>query len=515
VGAGAAGITLAAELASSTFDVCLVESGGYGPDVETQSLYDVESVGYPLRENFMSRARYYGGSCNLWAGRSMRLEERDFERRDWVPDSGWPISYRDLAAHYPRATRILRLPSLEKFDRSAYDRDLSDCERQLFSAGAVVPTVSLWSKRPLRFGASYRAALQRSSRVRLVLHANVTRINLDPSGAAVESFEARTLDGRRLTIRAGAYVLACGGLENARLLLLGSDRHPAGIGNQYDSVGRYFMDHPRAVFGRVRLRRGCSLPLLRGRPIRDGKVQLGMGAAPEVQSRQGLLNHYATLESEVSGYAAGSYQSAVRTMKVLLRKGYAGSRWNVGRADLPDIPGMVYLLTPKELLPHFMYRWYSLLRSALHPRPDGASRVVVYFCEQPPNPESRVTLGAERDRLGLNRLVVDWRLGPGVTESVLRLQEHLRARLAESGVGELEPGQEEPRFTDASHHMGTTRMSVSPRQGVVDTECRVHGVANLYVAGSSVFPAAGHANPTLTIVALALRLAHQLRAAHG
>jgi choline dehydrogenase-like flavoprotein len=321
----------------------------------------------------------------------------------------------------------------------------------------------------------------------------------------MEVLEAGTLEGARFEVRARRYVVACGGVENARLLLL------SGIAAEHDVVGRYFMDHPRAVFGRVRLAAGARLPLLRGRPLADGRMQLGIGFTPAERRDQGLLNHYATLESEFSGYAAAGYQSLVKTAKVVLRKGYAGSRWKVGSARLSDIPGMIYLLTPKELMPHPLYRLYWEARNALHPRPDGASRVVVYFCEQPPDRESRVTLGPARDALGLPRAELHWRIGPEVTRGVLALQERLAVGLRAAGIGELEPGEGEPRYTDASHHMGTTRMSRDPRTGVVDPECRVHGLANLYLAGSSVFPTAGHANPTPTIIALTLRLAEHLR----
>jgi choline dehydrogenase-like flavoprotein len=137
--------------------------------------------------------------------------------------------------------------------------------------------------------------------------------------------------------------------------------------------------------------------------------------------------------------------------------------------------------------------------------------VVVYFCEQPPRPESRLTLSADRDALGVNRLVLDWRIADDVVRSVMRLPDLLGIELERRGVGRLVPGDGAPRFTDASHHMGTTRMSDDPKRGVVDRDCKVQGVANLYVAGSSVFPSSGHANPTLTIVALALRLAQRLR----
>jgi choline dehydrogenase-like flavoprotein len=504
VGAGAAGLTLATELGRAGRDVVLLESGGFAPEEETQALNDLDVAGYPVRENFMSRARYYGGSCNLWAGRSMRLTPEDMAPESDPERQGWPISHAELAEWYPAAARVLRLPDLRLFDPASHTPGMSRVERALFDSGLVTPTVSLWAPGPMRFGAARRAELRRSPRVRVLLHGNAVRLRATPDGRAVAGLEGAVLHGPRFEIRARRYVLACGGVENARLLLLSQ------LGNEHDLVGRYFMDHPRAVFGRVRLAPGARLPFLRGRPVARGKLQVGIGVPPAIRRAAGLLNHYATLESEFSGYAAAGYQSLVKTAKVVLRKGYAGSRWEVGRSRLSDIPGMIYLLTPKELMPHPLYRVYWAARSALHPRPDGRARVVVYFCEQPPDRESRVVLGERRDALGQPRVELRWRIGPEVTQSLLALQERLAVTLRAAGIGDLEPGAGEPRYTDASHHMGTTRMSRDPTAGVADPTGRVHTLDNLYLAGSSVFPTAGHANPTPTIIALALRLADHL-----
>ena len=510
VGAGAAGITLAIELARAGREVCLLESGDFAPDHDTQSLHDLESVGYPPRANYMSRARYFGGSCNLWAGRSMLLSEFDLSPRPWVPHSGWPISHAEVARHYPRAAELLRLPHGQQFATGAHQARMSDDERRLLDDARLTPTVSLWAPAPMRFGSAYRRALEKSPRARVVINANLTRIHLNEAGDRVEALSVATLAGQRFEVRARTVVLACGGLENARLLLASCDRQSHGIGNRFDQVGRYFMDHPRAVFGTVRLRPGCRLPALRGFPLPDGKVQIGLGLSEQMQRRERLLNHYLTVEAEVSGYARQSYQSSVEIMKILLRRGHAGRRWELGKAALGALPNMVYLLTPKEILPHPVYRWCWLARQALPRKPRPESLVVVYFCEQPPDPASRVQLCPDVDRLGINRLVLDWRIDGAVSASILRLQQLLAERLEQTGLGRLENPESEPTFTDASHHMGTTRMSDDPRSGVVDRHCRVHGVDNLYVAGSSVFPCAGHANPTLTVVALALRLAQHL-----
>jgi len=510
-GGGAAGITLASELLSSGVNVCLVESGGFTPDEETQSLYDLDSIGYPVRENFMSRARYFGGSCNLWAGRNMTLNALDFASRAWVPGSGWPIPHTEVSRFYPRAYEILELPGPERTTPEALRARMSVDERKLFDEGTFTPTVSLWPRSATRFGSAFGSMLRKAPNARVLLNASVTHVALNEAGTAVTSVAASTLDGRRTTIRARHFVLACGGLENARLLLASRDRQPQGIGNSHDMLGRHFMDHPRAVFGKIHLPPGRELPLLRGRPLPDGKLQVGVGLAPAVQERERLLNHYVTFELQTSGYAEAKYQSFIQTMKVVLRRGYAGSRWDFARSHLTDIPELVYLLSPKELMPHPVSRAFVALRDAIPRRPTPKTYVAVYFCEQPPDPASRVTLSDETDRLGMNKLKLHWHIDESVRQGVFRMQELLRSELERTGVGRLETAREEPVFTDASHHIGTTRMGLTPKEGVVDTDCRAHGVDNLYLASSSVFPCAGHANPTMTILALVLRLGDHLR----
>lgn len=512
VGAGAAGLTLAFELEAAGREVLLVESGGFAPDETVQSLYDLDSVGYPPRPNYMARARQFGGSCNVWAGRCMPLQEVDVAGRAWVPDSAWPIQADQIRRHYPRAAAILDLPTITNFDLATHDGRVTADERTLLGARDVSPIISLWAPRPKRFGRSERRRLARSNRIRLVVHASVTHIDLDHDGAEVQTLTAQTLTGRKLRLAARNFVLAAGGLETPRLLLVSRDRQSRGIGNAHDLVGRYFMEHPRTVFGAVQTAPERRLMLMRGWPLGDGKVQLGLGSNAEAQARGGLLNHYLTFEEAMSGYAEQHYQAAIEVGKVLLRRGHAGGRLELGAARrAPALQNFAYLLSPKEILPHRLWRLVTLARHRLARNDKPRRYIVVYFCEQPPDPASRIYLGHETDRLGLNRLVLDWRIPTSVPRSIYRLQEMLGAALAQTGLGTLEPGGGEPSYTDASHHMGTTRMGATPRTGVVDPDCRVHGVRNLYIASSAVFPSAGHANPTLTIVALALRLAEHLR----
>lgn len=515
IGAGAAGITLATRLASTFKNICLIESGGFEADEATQALCSLNSTGYPQRPDFMSRARYFGGSCNLWAGRNMALNPLDFATRDWVPHSGWPIGYDDLARYYPEAARVLRIPQFAALTGPWLQRNLTAAEKRLLDDETVAATFSVWGKTSMRFGASYRAELERSAVIKVLLHASVTQLHLNEGGSAVECLEAACLGGPRFKVRAARFILACGGMENARLLLASDGRNPAGIGNEHSLVGRFFMDHPRAVFGKVHFGPRSSLRLMRGRPLRDGKLQLGIGLSERAQREHRLLNHYVTFEAENSSYTQSQYQSFVQTMQVLLKRGRTGSRWRLTRQNLSSLPEMIYLLSPKELMPHPLYRLYVAARDAMPSRPAPRTYVAVYFCEQPPDPDSRVTLSDEKDALGMRRLVLNWKIGDSIVDGMRKMQDILATRLHGTGLGRWEKSTAEVKFTDASHHMGTTRMSADSRTGVVDRNCTVFGVRNLHVAGSSVFPTAGHANPTLSIVALCLRLADHLKTAEA
>lgn len=512
VGAGAAGVTLALELARLGREVLLVEGGVREPDAAIQALHEIEAVGRPMRPGYLPRVRQLGGTCNLWAGRAMRLQPEDLEARPAVPDGAWPIAHAELEELYPEAERILGLPGPGAFAPTAWlDRASAD-ERALLAAGDLVPTVSLWAVAPRRFARDFRREIEGSPRIRLLLRAQAVGLREEADGRRIAAVALRVPDGPGLQARGRHVVLACGGLENARLLLLSRERSDAGIGNAHGLVGRFFMDHPRAVWGRVELRPGVSLELLRGRPVAGGKVQLGLAAAPARRAADGLLHHYLTLESEQSSYAREQYDVAVQVAKRLLRRGHAGSRLDFRGLLAGRTPDMVYLLSPKEILPHWAYRALWELRHRL-PRPARPERLVlVHFCEQPLDPDSRVTLSDRRDALGLPVLRLDWRIQPAVIRAMEELCRLLGGALARTGFGRLLPEAGEPRFTDASHHMGTTRMGVDPRTSVVDAQGRVHGLDNLWIAGSSLFPSGGHANPTLTIVALALRQARHIAA---
>jgi choline dehydrogenase-like flavoprotein len=258
IGGGVAGITLAREMSKAGVDTCVLESGGFGPDDETRDLYRGENAGLPYTFADGSRSRYFGGSSNCWGGWCRPLDPWDFEKRDWIPHSGWPFGLDELAPYYARTHELLKLGP-QNFDPAYWEREIGrhDVRRIPLATGDMRDTVAQFSP-PVRFGKAYRDELSRSSRVRVFLYANVLNIDADAQGTSISRLQVATFSGRKMTVVARIFVLATGGIENARLLLASNNVQAAGLGNANDLVGRYFMDHPRMMCGKVRFRPGYT-----------------------------------------------------------------------------------------------------------------------------------------------------------------------------------------------------------------------------------------------------------------
>jgi choline dehydrogenase-like flavoprotein len=502
IGGGPAGLALAFALQGSRERITLVESGGLDPDPALQALNEIEQLGDGMRQDFMSRVRLLGGASNLWPGRCMRLRPEDLAPRDWLPQSGWPIRYEGLARYYPAAAGLLRLPAAAREDSHA--PPTGDAEAALTASADLVVDRAWWGKSPLRFGPALRPLFAGAEARTLLLNLTALEIRLDANQGRVIGIRAANLHGRAVELRARRYVLACGGIENARLLLASNAQARQGVGNAHDQVGRCYMDHPRAVAARLRLSGRAELGRLLGLPLPDGRLKLGLSLSPACAAAAGLPDCLLELEP---AYAAGStliYGSALEVVRRVYRRRF-------GHPD-QTIPWSaagryLYQLTLREVMPHRLYQLLHLMRKR-----QARELVAVVHCEQAPDPANRITLTGVLDPLGLPRACLTWRVGTAERQSARLLLETLDRQCRRLGLGALlDDGGAEPAFGDAAHPMGTTRMSTDPRHGVVDADCRVHELTNLYLAGSSVFPTGGYANPTWTIVALALRLADHLQ----
>ncbi|AKS43168.1 FAD-dependent oxidoreductase [Wenzhouxiangella marina] len=450
-GAGPAGIVLALELAARGRQVLLIEGGGVDSPGDGQSIYDGEVTGraYPL---LGSRLRWLGGTSNHWGGWVKPFDPVDFEDKPHFPLPGWPMALDTLQPWYRTASEWCELDDHD-FSMDA----LSEAERErlmpLSPESGFEHRLFRFSP-PTRFGRRYRDALTESPGIECWTELNA--VELEQGEDRVRALRCRTLGGGECRVRAAHFVLAMGGIENARFLL-NQSQVP---GNQAGLVGRCFMDHygfsPGGLLGSE------SLAYERGAlPGRD--VMVVMSSTNALVQEFGLRNSCIMLN-----------------------------------ADEPDA-----LLAPDY--------WSSPL---LGDGPGGMRRIGM-INEPLPHPESGLSLSEERDAIGLRRARLNWHLPPSEFEPVLALFEHWARAVSAAGLARVRQTRRDPTPLDAHvgigyHHMGTTRMSATPEFGVTDAQGRCWDRDNLYLAGSSLFPHAGYSNPTLTIVALAARLAEHL-----
>jgi len=505
VGAGPAGIAIALELASSGVDVLLVESGGTTRESKVQRLQEARSVGYPISLT-RTRARGVGGSSLSWsAERSLRsrpLDPVDFEERPGLPYSGWPFDRAHLDPYYERA-HVTSGFGPYRYDVEYWEQ--TDAPAVRFADDSMSTTIMQFA--PSRRWIDLREDLERSPSIRLLTHSTVVEIATDNVPSRVSRLRVKTLGGNEFAVRARRYVLALGGIENARLLLASRTADFRGVGNEHDVVGRFFMEHLSCETGMLtprdpRLLQRMDLYIQRheshGHPI-----QAMWTLSEDAVRREGLRNSTFWVH-RVNRARIGRGISSARTLA------YAARR----RAAPPHLLGHLLNVVTDPLGPA---QAYIDLKRHRRLEPDVIELRVL--AEQAPNPASRVRLGNELDPLGVPKVEIDWRVSDDDLASIHRTQELLRDALEKAGIGRLERlfGDERPPalVVGNAHHMGTTRMHMDPKLGVVDADCRVHSVGNLFIAGSSVFPTCGYANPTLTLVALALRLSDHLREGGG
>jgi choline dehydrogenase-like flavoprotein len=520
IGSGPAGLSIAKEFIGTTLQVWIIESGGLAEEPETQALYDIENVGVSRQINQeLVRNRIFGGTSHTWTGRCAPLDAIDLQDRAWVPYSGWPIAQTELEPYLERAGENLGIgPNCydqqlwKQFKVSppqpAIDSALLKSQFWQFSKDAQNP------KEPMRFGRNF--APNHAPNIHVLLHANVTHLNTNLAGTCLESVEVSTLEKKQIQIKAKAVVLACGGIENARLLLNSNRILPQGVGNSQDLVGRFLMDHPGCILGSFDPKYSAKVQSRFGHYWLDNPQGRhlylhGLALSPELQAKEQLLNCAAFLEQIPS--PDDPWFAMVRLKNARKRKA-STLPWEQSRTALQDA---LAIATQSGTVVDGLYRRFIKHRPSII----KAARIDL-FClvEQRPNPESRVTLSDKIDALGQPLSQINWHISEQERHTVHRFgqlicQEFKRMGLPQPILADwLEKENWQSHFTDRAHPIGTTRIALDPTSGVVNPNCQVHGVEGLFIAGSSVFPTTGHANPTLMIVALSIRLADWLKASH-
>jgi choline dehydrogenase-like flavoprotein len=452
----------------------------------------------------------FGGGSNRWGGWCRPLEEADFDRRDWLAHSGWPITAQTLQPYVADAASLFELPNA-RFDLAAWRDRLPE---PLALQGTHFDNTVFQHSPETNFGEVYRARVLSASNVTTILYANVGQIRLDQETSRVRELHAATLTGRSLTVRPKAVVLATGGIENARLLLASRSDRPAGLGNESDWVGRCFMEHLHVPMGHVITAPGAGNNRFYSKLISDDARLRGV-ITPTAAAQQKFRLLATSIAVEDASYTSGTpfvgwppmvMLAPVRAYRVLRKAGLD-----------PVAERLKQLAHRAHSLPHRLRNWrmsrWARSRAAVSVGRECRVYPLYFRGEQAPDPANRIVLGERRDALGMPQSRLEWRIRPFDAASLEGWLDVLKRDLADRGIGEViaPPENWQDGLTGGPHHMGTTRMSADPRHGVVDADCRVHSVENLYVAGSSVFATGGYANPTFTLVMLALRLADTLR----
>lgn len=469
VGAGPAGMSIALKLAESGFRIALLEAGGLEITSESQDLYQGKLLGRDYVDLDVARLRYFGGTTGHWGGQCLRLDDHDFETRNDIPLSGWPIRYDDLKPYEDGANGILNLTSFGKVRRSV-DNSL-DVVTQRWSTERAF--YDLKNIEPMHFGDHFQAELKAAKTIDVVLNANVTGLSMDTTTGRISSAKVENYSGQTRIVQAKHFILAMGAIEVSRFLLQLNAAWNNSFGNQGDMVGRCFMEHPIKENGTYFITRRLfsnSRYWEFERLLRRQKPERAISPTPQFQLSNGIMNstiHLGRLHRKPLNTRDTEGSEFIKSLK------YDEDYFSVGDS-------------------------YSM-------------------GEQAPNPASRILLVEDRDRFGQRKPGLDWQLLPIDLKTMQTSTLEVARMLIRSGLGrmqinpELWAGESEQAFDYSWHHMGGARMSETSETGVVDRNCNVHGSENLYVAGSGIFATSGHANPTYSIVQFALRLADHLK----
>ncbi len=485
IGAGAAGISLALEWMNTPYKVILLEGGGFDYDAAMQDLYRGKTTGqryYPLES---ARLHYFGGTTGHWAGFCSTFDPIDFKKRDWVPHSGWPIERKNLDPFYVRAHKNLDLGPYEYSYHYWKDKE-PGMESLPFEPDTVWNKIWQFSP-PTRFGTKYKDAIVNSSNIHLYTYANVIDIIANENASAIKQVTVKNIAGKEHTVKAKYFVSACCAIQNARLLLASNKQAPKGLGNDNDNVGRYFMEHLEIKSAEMWMPDPDPLKLY---AIDYGKTKwrAELAISEKKQEEYKILNGTASLTPLVAGRQQPAFIDV----------------WKSSDPKERDKSFNKIAEASRKANSKNGYSSYQLF-----------TRV-----EQGPNPNSRVTLDTDTDALGMRRATLHWELTPLEKRSIRGIYEIIGQQLGIAAKGRIrlmdylwdENDNSWPEFTGGGwHHMGTTRMGDDPKVSVVDPNCKVHGISNLFMAGSSCYVTAAAPNPTLTLVALTLRLSDHLK----
>jgi len=505
VGSGVAGLLLAKEFIDTDLNVLVLEGGGKKDELRSQKLYSSNVIGMEHDGVHNGRFRVYGGSSTRWGGQLMTFRVDDFEKKSYLLFSGWPISRNEIENYYPRAEAVMRVNDLS-YEKDAWsDFDVTPIP---FDDKKIEYRFSKWANFKNRNLAKYIGPMcEKSNNVNILLHANTTEILLNDLGDAVKSVKIKSFNGKVSEVTAKEFIICAGTIDTPRLMLASNTQSKNGIGNENDQVGRYFQDHISYRVARLKPKKSKLFsstfnPFFRNSTLHSCKLDMNAAVQDELQCPH-VMGHIVFDYSEESGFY--EFRKVLRAVQ---------SKKN----PLPSPMGAWRML---RFADDFLRMFLGAIVVGRKLAPKSSKSYLQLETEQVPTPDSRVTLSDEKDELGMPKVNLDWKLSGEEKQAMKEYVELFKAEWNRLELGEANWGLSKDLYDsgdawldecrDTFHQTGTTRMSKNPEDGVVDGNLKVHGISNLYIGSCSVFPTSGTANPTLTMMALCVRLADQLK----
>ncbi len=528
VGSGAAGASAALELASNGHRVLLVEAGVWTRMAENQEPYIGEITNPQHAPTQDYRSRRMGGTTDVWGGRCVPYDPIDFEKRDYIPYSGWPFTKATLDPYYAKAHRWLKIGEYDYNAPSALRNQYTPMIEGFHSEVMDTDNLERYTY-PMDFGHHYKKEFLEHPNIYVLLECPVTKIQLCADGKAVDNLISRDSAGQELKIVAKRYILAMGCLEITRLLMVSNDVAVEGIGNHSGLLGKFYMSHLSGTTGNLKINPKAAHTFFEYEKTHENVYcRKRIVIHREAQIREKTANfaawpQYPQIQDPSHGSGIFSSMYLAKNIRYFYnrrvpeggvihddenRKSLGSHLSNI----LFGLPACVKYGT------RFLFKRMLAFNKlpGLFISNSNQSYALHYHVEQVPILDSRVELSDSRDSLGMRRLKVSWNCCDLDVESIVRSYEIIKNELESKKIGTLEydaAGLESEirrQIGVGGHHIGTTRMSVDPAEGVTDPDCRVHGIDNLYLASSSVFPTSGQANPTLTIAAIAMLVADRV-----
>lgn len=487
IGAGAAGLSIALDWMNTSHKVILLEGGGFKYDDKVQDLYAGKTTGqkyFPLKS---SRLHYFGGTTGHWAGMCSPFDDLDFKKRDWVPNSGWPINKKDLDPYYAKANEALKLGPYN-YTYDYWNSELSNLNK--FPLDEKVVWNKMWQFSQAQFGDIYKETIIKAKNIHLYTYANAVDIQTTDNGSEVNEVTVKNYAEKTHTVKAKVFVMACGAIQNARLLLASNSQASQGLGNANDLVGRYFMEHLEIASAELWMSKPFPTDLYSWK-YGVTKASAELAITEETQANEKILNGTVSMQPLSIGIHQKPRMETWQDEDPRKSADNMFKNWNAADEKAKLEKGNIE-------------RAFQL-----------NTRI-----EQAPNRNSRITIGPEKDALGVPRANLHWELTALDKRSVRKIFHILSRQFGIASLGRIKlmdflQDENDDTFPDSTnggwHHMGTTRMSNDPKKGVVNADCRIHGISNLFIAGSGCYATSGAPNPTLTLTALSLRLSDHLK----